>query len=250
MSEPYPLGRRAHPLGRLVEHDERSRRFAAPELTVPAKSVMHRRWSPILDQANLHDQGIMLSEIFPGMDDLDELGSCTGNAMAGALGCAPFSDAGPAAERYGQRWAIQCYAMATARDTFAGTMPPDDTGSSGNAAAKAARELGEITSWRWAFSTGALLAALQRQPVLIGSVWTEQMFTPDDDGEVHDGGEVAGGHEWLARGYEKSTNRLLADNSWSARWGVKGSFWVHLDTWERLRKRQADVTVPHRAHGG
>ena len=50
-------------LGRLIEHDERSRRYAFDASKVKLASVHHERRVPVLDQG--------------------DLGSCTGNAMTG-----------------------------------------------------------------------------------------------------------------------------------------------------------------------
>lgn len=67
---------------------------------------------------------------------------------------------------------------------------------------KTARNLGMIGGWRTAFTTASMLAALQVGPVGFGTVWTEAMFDPDPDGTVHPVGEVAGGHQYLVRGWD------------------------------------------------
>lgn len=219
MSTPYPLGR-------LVEHDERSRGFAHPTAGgALGRSVLWARHSPILDQGSL--------------------GSCTGNAMSGWLGCEPHCTSPVDAARYDEEYAIRLYSLATKLDRYPGTYPPDDTGSSGLAVAKAARRLGDIRSYSWAFSVMSLLSALQHGPVIVGVPWYDDMFAPDSSGEVHIGGNVAGGHEFLIRGWDAAAKLLHCDNSWGTSWGDGGSFRLSLDTWIELRRQDADVTVPH-----
>jgi hypothetical protein len=221
--------------GRLVEHDPRSRWYAIEDrrgfdaARNPAvyPDVEWRRWSPILNQG--------------------DLGSCTGNAMVGWLGCEPHCSGTDQAAKYDEAYARDMYSQATRLDDIPGHWPDDDTGSSGNAVAKAARMLGEITSYSWAFTTAGLLHALQHGPVIAGIPWYERMSVPDDDGSVHIGGEIEGGHELLIRGWRGG--RLLCDNSLGEGWGQAGRFTMSLTVWEHLRRLRADVTIPHAVQG-
>lgn len=209
--------------GRRVEHDPRNRMFAAPDVPVGAvRDVLWVRHSPIIDQG--------------------ELGCCTGAAMAGWLGCAPHAVSADEARAFDIACAHQLYSIATHLDSFPGFWPDDDTGSSGGAVAKAARKLRHISSWSWAFTTSGMLRALQSGPVLIGVPWYEGMCTPDRDSRLWDRGEVAGGHEVLIRGIQGRD--LVLSNSWGTSWGDNGEALLPLEVWERLRKQQADVTVP------
>lgn len=215
-------------LGRHVEHDPRSRRFdvaAAP--AAGGTSIVPVTWAR---HSRILDQGA--------------LGSCTGQAMAGWLACEPHCTSDEVGGRWDGPAALALYEAATRLDPFPGQYPPDDTGSSGNAAAKAARALGLIRSWSWAFSTTGLLRALMVGPVIVGVPWFRGMFDPDGRGVVSVSGPVDGGHEFLVRGW--TGEFLLCDNSWSERWGpLGGSFLIAPATWEILRRHRADVTVPH-----
>lgn len=215
--------------GRRVEHDPQSRCFAV-EVTAgfdPARAVYPdvewRRYSPILDQ--------------------EDLGCCTDAALVGAVGCEPFVAAAAQTSQLNMDLVKRMYEISTRLDSIPGQWPPTDTGSSGNAAAKAARKLGLIDSYSWAFTTSGLLHALQHGPVIIGIPWYERMSEPDEAGAVHVGGRVEGGHEVLVRGWR--SGRLLCDNSWGEGWGLGGSFTMSLTVWEFLRRQQADVTIPH-----
>lgn len=216
----------ARAYGRHPQFDELSRDYGvAIRDGAKPKSVLWQRLSPILNQGNL--------------------GSCTGNAMAGWLGCAPHCATVADAARYDEALAVKLYSAATRIDAFTGIYPPEDSGSSGLAVAKAAKRAGLISGYSWAFTTRGLLHALQSGPVIVGTAFLEEMERPGQDGAVIVAGAMMGGHEYLVRGYDAERGHLICDNSWGSSWGIMGSFRLPLDGWEVLRKMQADVTVPH-----
>lgn len=213
-------------LGRHVEHDSRSldhpvtRRLAAK----PIQPVEWPRHSSILDQKST--------------------GACTGNAMAGWMACEPHCTSDTQGAWFTEEAALALYALATRLDSFPGSWPTTDSGSSGLAVAKGAQYLGMISAYSWATTTAQLLQALMYGPVIIGSVWTQDMFTPDSSGEIRPTGAQVGGHEWLCRGWDGKY--LLPDNSWSTTWGpLGGRFKLSLPSWEILRNQRADVVMPH-----
>lgn len=214
------------PLGRHVEHDHRSRTYAYAPQEATLKSVQHIRRVPVFDQARV--------------------GSCTGEAMAGVLGTDPFYGARRAGTVVDQGLALQLYATATTLDSLAGSYPPDDTGSTGLAVAKAARAAGLIAGYLHTFSFTACLAALVQTPVCIGTNWYASMDTPDANGlvSIPAGATPIGGHEYLLDGLDLERRLVWATNSWSANWGKQGRFAMSFDTMERLLAEQGDVVVP------
>lgn len=212
---PYPLGRRQ-------EHDPVSRGFAvAPPAKASTRPVTWPRHAPILDQGNL--------------------GSCTGNALAGWLGTDPHAIQG-----VDEGLAVSLYSAATSLDAYPGAWPPDDTGSSGLAVCKAARRRGLIRSYRHAFGFDAAIGALQSGPIIVGTPWYESMFDPQPGGYLTITGDVVGGHEYLIRGVSHSKKHVLCDNSWGYDWGRAGRFWLHFADLERLLGEGGDATVPAR----
>lgn len=207
-------------LGRLVEHDDRSKAYPAPTGTVQA--VDWTRHGQSLNQGNL--------------------GSCTGNALVDALNCNPLWRKG--ATRH-EKQARQAYSLATKLDGYAGEWPPTDTGSSGLAVCKAGVQLGWISGYTHAFGLDHCLAALALSPVIVGTPWLEGMFTPDPDGTVHATGAVAGGHEYCLRGIDAANQRVRAVNSWGRGWADHGEFWLSFADLGSLLDQQGDVTVPH-----
>ena len=218
-------------LGRHVEHDPRSRDFAFDRKVGTLVAVEHKRHGSIFDQG--------------------QLGSCTGNALGGAKNTEPLYESGDVLVV--ESGAREFYSLATQRDGLAdGYWPPTDTGSSGLAVAKGAKYVGAIGSYSHAFDMAAAPAALQLGPVITGVDWYEGFDNPDADGLVKISGQVRGGHEIVARGFQPgqaadhSDAIILLDNSWGSSWGDNGHFRWTVATWQQLLDEQGDVTILHR----
>jgi len=210
-------------LGRHVEHDDRSWGFTQPEFRPEELvSVEWPRQCPIFDQGNI--------------------GSCTGNAIAGAIGTDSMWGSGRSI--IDKEWAMDLYRSATHLDNIPGHMPPDDTGSSGIAACKAARKAGLIDSYKHAFTLNAALSALQRGPAIVGMTWLTGCDSPDVEGMIDYSGTIRGGHEVLLRGCDMIGSMLFLDNSWSCDWGRNGSFRMTFDAFKIAMGLQGDVTIP------
>lgn len=213
------LGLRARPLGRRVEHDPASRNFAAARAP-KRKSVTHKRTRAPFDQG--------------------ELGSCTGNAMCGVLVTAPWKHS-----RLSEKTAVELYELATTLDNAPGAYPPDDTGSSGLAVCKAARQLGYISAYHHAFGIDHALDALVVAPVIIGIPWYSSFDEPVDGLlEIGDNAYVRGGHEVELLGINVEDETVTGINSWGSSWAKKGRFTMSWDTLARLLAEDGDVTVP------
>ncbi|MFJ5967875.1 hypothetical protein [Streptomyces sp. NPDC093060] len=219
-------------LGRHVEHDPRSLRYAHGVL--PESQVKPVQWQRRVD---IFDQG--------------SLGSCTGNAAAGVL--ATDNATGPGATSVtvkgvgrpvDEALAVDLYKMATTLDSISGSYPPDDTGSSGLGVAKALKGWGLASGYTHAFTLDALKSALQSGPAMLGIIWLNSMFDPQPDGTlpVDRTSGLAGGHEIVVSGWDGTRFRL--DNSWGASWGDNGSCWVNQADMVWLLAQDGDVTVP------
>lgn len=211
------------PLGRHVEHDERSRDFPFEvDETPPLHKVLWQRYGNPFNQGNL--------------------GSCTGNAIAGVLNTKPFH----ASSGYlrTEKNAVAIYEAATRIDSIPGAYPPEDTGSSGLAVCKVAKSNGWISGYKHAFTLAAALQALMKGPVITGVAWYDGFDNPDANGLVEISGDVRGGHEFEVRGYDPATDLLTAENSWGTSYGLKGAFFFTSKTWAELLHQQGDVTVP------
>jgi hypothetical protein len=235
MSQSYTLEvKRFEPtdprLGRHVVHDSRSKNYPykAAKLST-LSSIDHERYIPILDQG--------------------QIGSCTGNAGTGCMGSEPFWEMGqtylsPTDATADETDAVDLYSDATKSDPYEGEYPPTDTGSDGLSVAKVLLARGDISGYEHTFTFEAFLTALAAQPVIVGTEWREDQFTPDSDGRLHITGAVAGGHEYLMRKLDVENRRVWMDQSWGSEWGVDGRAYFTYDDFEELLiGAQGDCTV-------
>jgi hypothetical protein len=220
-------------LGRHVRHDPRSLSFQVTAKSLgDLKSVRHRRYVPVLDQGSI--------------------GSCTGNAtigavgsgdlftaLAGSIGCPSENDAAADEEQ-----AVALYSEATHLDDVFGTYPPDDTGSSGLAVAKAAQRAGLISGYTHATSLEAALTALETRAVITGVNWYSSFDSPDDNGliQISPDADVRGGHEFVADELDIEHELVWFTNSWSESWGVSGRACMSWETWGQLLSEDGDAT--------
>lgn len=227
----YEMPRLDPRLGRLVAHDSRSLRYALPE-SMPMtalRTVKHSRFVPIFDQGNV--------------------GACTAFAGLGCLGTGAFYNeatmnaVSKANYKFNNGAAMELYRQVTKIDEFKGSYPPDDTGSSGNAVGKLFKQLGFIKGWKHGFSLEAAMQELQSRPVITGVPWYAGMDRPDANGFVNPTGQLKGGHEFVVSGINMEREYVDCDNSWSDRFGVKGSFKMTFDVWQDLLSQRGDITA-------
>lgn len=207
-------------LGRVVNHDPRSRNFPAAQSDVLI-TVTHTHYGGSLDQG--------------------DLGSCTGNALAHVRNTVPVRKG-----RYllHEPAAIKFYSRATELDPYWGHYPPDDTGSSGLAACKAGKEIGAISGYTHAFGIDQALHALVLSPIMVGVNWYEGMFTPAERGYCWPTGKVVGGHEFAITKINVESEYVKCVNSWGNDWGLSGRFLLSWDTLERLLDEEGDAIMP------
>lgn len=218
-------------LGRHVNHDPASRNFPA-EKADSLRSVIHRGagYLPL-------DQG--------------QIGSCTGNALAGALDLEPNWKAGD--KIYSEPDAVQLYKWETAMEGQ--PYPPNDPGGSGLNVCKVAKQHYWISSYTHTFSIQDALLALVLRPVITGVNWYTSFDSPASDGQVSigSGATVRGGHEFVVHGLYLNpgfpdTNldeiQVHCTNSWGPEFAIGGRFWMTAATWKQLLSEQGDVTVP------
>jgi hypothetical protein len=174
--------------------------------------------------------------------DQGDLGSCTGNAMAGALMTGPLFVPG---RTLAEADALSLYEVATRLDSIPGHYPPDDTGSSGLAVAKAAQRAGMISAYHHAFGLSAALHALSKGPVIIGISWFDGFDTPvGASAELRISGSVRGGHEVALDAIDVEHGFVHGTNSWGLGWGNRGRFVMTFKTFGALLTDRGDVVVP------
>ncbi len=218
LPEQHVAGRR---LGRHVVHDPRSRDFEAGR-AAKIVSVTHQATGLPLDQG--------------------KIGSCTANALCGALNSAPDFGGGSALT---EQDAVSLYELETQLEGE--PYPPNDPGGSGLMVCKAAQQRGLISSYTHAFGIQHALEALVLRPVITGVQWYTSFDSPDKSTglvEIAPGATVRGGHEVVADQIDAGNQLVWFWNSWGTAFGIGGRFCMSFSTWEQLLHSQGDVTVP------
>lgn len=209
-------------LGRLKEHDPRSRGFQA-EASPVLRTITHAKFGPVLDQG--------------------QTGSCTGHAAAHALETRPMYQR----KFYTHDDAMRFYSLGTQNDEWVGNeYPPVDDGSSALGVCKGLKIIGEISGYTHSFSLAQTLGALVLSPVMIGINFYEDMFRLNSGGFMVPGGAIAGGHEMCLVGINTTGNYVTGINSWGPGWGLKGRFKMAFSDLGRLLSEDGDSTVPVR----
>lgn len=220
-----------HPLlGRNINHDSQSWAYRVRRTGRPIVDVRHAAHMPVLNQGSL--------------------GSCTGNAGIGCLGRDPFYGTLTGTGKFPltEDGAVALYSRATGVDPYAGTYPPNDTGSDGLSIAKVLKAEGMISGYLWAFTPQEALEALMDRPVITGVPWFNSMFDPQPNGEcvVNPASGDAGGHEVCVDQFEfaggADGGRVWFSNSWGEGWGRNGRAWWSFNAWSRLLAMNGDVT--------
>jgi hypothetical protein len=190
-------------LGRQVVHDPRSRNFAFRSVETPRRDIQLRVYGP----RSRPDQAV---------------GCCTGVDQ-----CVKANTAGNRVKGVVLRMddALKIYSRATEIDPWPGSWEPDDTGSSGLAACKAAVEQGLITCFDWIFTgTAGIYAALEQgRPVGVGTWWMDSMFDVDQGtGLIDVDGRRAGGHQYTVVGYSRRYDAFRIECWWGS-WGFRNT---------------------------
>lgn len=224
-----------HLLGRVVNHDPRSKNYPVqPRRMLRPRSRKHEIRKPALNQK--------------------DIGSCVGHTCAQWLNTTVaslnrkrgFMPGRPAnrSKYLTDDDARTLYAAATRHDEFWGIYPPDDFGSSGLGGAKAMKQYGFITEYRHVFDFETLLSVVIETPVMVGINWYSGMYDPNSRGIIRPTGSLCGGHEILIRGVDFMDKFFRLRNHWSPEWGIKGDCYISFDDMQRLLKEEGDVTVP------
>lgn len=154
--------------------------------------------------------------------DQGNFGTCVGNGWAG------WGDSDPVEDHLLEADARAIYFEATKFDG-----QPDDPdapgggqqGSTVRSGAKAMQARGRLTAYAFAGSIDDVDHWLDEHgPVVFGSDWTNDMFSPDGAGLIRPTGGVAGGHCFLARYRVPGSTRYRFRNSWGTSFGLAGDF--------------------------
>ncbi len=124
----------------------------------------------------------------------------------------------------------------------------DYDGTSVRALFKVLKMRDYVSEYLWAFNIETIIAhVLTGQPMVLGTVWDQNMFYPFEFGKKKDifikrGRRVAGGHAYFLKGInldmpcpDGSIGAARIMNSWG-QWGDKGKVWISLNHLDSLIK--------------
>jgi hypothetical protein len=155
------------------------------------------------------------------------------------FGWAGWGDSAPIEDKFKNTDANKIYYEAKVIDG----QPNQENGSSVRSGAKAMKNRGKLNAYGFAKTISEIDEWLNNHgPVVMGTDWTNDMFTPDPTGLVHATGSVAGGHCWLLR-YKVTPITYRARNSWGTRWGAKGDFFIGVADLEMLLAAKGDACL-------
>lgn len=203
-------------LGRLHAPDERDQRFLLPARRLEAKQITRRMWTAggVLDQGSTPQ--------------------CVGYSSYGFLTASPIRNRPPFNPE-------TLYREAQDNDEWPGN---DYDGSSVRGAMKALQKRGLVSNYNWAPGCEAVIDhILAVGPVVMGTDWHDDMFTPDKKGFIHLGGQVAGGHAYLLIGADRDKKAVRILNSWGRGWSDNGRAWLSFDDLDKLIQANGEGAV-------
>lgn len=156
--------------------------------------------------------------------DQGETGHCVGFSMAN------FGINDPTCTPYDNENAHAFYYRCKEIDG----QPRNENGSTIRSAAKAMLSLNMINAYAFASDMAALKWwLLNKGPVIVGTIWTMDMFLPDANNVIHPSGSNAGGHAYLLNEW-RIDNFIGIQNSWGEGWGKKGKAYISAVDFEKL----------------
>jgi C1A family cysteine protease len=209
-------------MGRLVQKDKRNLSYLIPKLETPSEVRKRFWWSAgVLDQ---HDTP-----------------QCVGYAGWGWLAGGPTTNDPDFTPEELYHWAQEA-------DEWPGE---DYEGTSTLGLMKALKNKGFISEYRWATDGETLVAwILNKGPVLVGTTWYRDMFTPDKFGFIRPNGAEEGGHEWRIIGADRdlrcsdgTRGAVRMVNSWGHGWGDLGRAWVSFADLDKLVKNNGEAVT-------
>jgi hypothetical protein len=168
-------------------------------------------------------------------------GGCVGHGVVGEALASPVRvtvEGKTASQRAlnGHHAAVKVYARCKEVDEWEGV---DYEGTSVRAGMLTSRERGWCKSFIWAKNMDEVRRGLQDGTGVIGVVWTNGMFDPDDEGFVVPTGTEAGGHCIFLSGFsprygKRKAPTFRARNSWSQKWSKNGNFYIEPENLDNI----------------
>lgn len=118
-------------------------------------------------------------------------------------------------------------------------------GTSVLAGIKIAQQLGFFFEYRWALPPNPLNDMIMvmgyKGPVICGTNWYNDMFTPDSNGFIHPTGALVGGHAYVLSEIHWAEKYFYSPNTWG-----DAGFKISFDDMNYLIQQNGEVCIPVR----
>jgi hypothetical protein len=112
--------------------------------------------------------------------------------------------------------------------------PGGEDGTTIRSLAKVLQSDGVIKNYAFAKSMESIRWwLLNKGPLIVGTIWSENMMIPDEDGMLDISGFVLGGHAYLINEITID-DRIGIKNSWGPNWGKNGKAYLTIDDFKAL----------------
>jgi hypothetical protein len=140
----------------------------------------------------------------------------------------------------------ELYCEAQKNDPWPGDcQTPLYDGTTVRAGAKVLKSWGYIEEYRWTSNIEEVVQVLLYQgPVIAGTMWYNDMFTPDREGIIKPTGGMSGGHAYVLNGVDTETGLIRIKNSWGRFWGQEGRAYISIEDMGKLIKNFGEACVP------
>lgn len=216
-------------LGRLYSPDERDKGFLMSSLIPKAKETQeYRTWKYWWPTGWWGNQG--------------STPHCVGYAWAHWLAEGPITQVRARSKRGGHPFDPNyLYNEAQLIDEWPGI---DYDGTSVRAGVKVLKNNGFVSEYRWAWDIEDVInTLLYISPVVVGTVWTYDMFFPDENNIIKATGSFSGGHAYLLDGINVDRGIIRIKNSWGRNWANKGFAYISIDDMSKLISLDGEACV-------
>ena len=112
--------------------------------------------------------------------------------------------------------------------------PGAENGTTIRSAAKVLQDIGAIDNYAFARTMSQIKWWLvNKGPLIVGTIWSEGMMTPDKNGMLDINGFVLGGHGYIVNEIHP-TKGYGIKNSWGPNWGNNGKAYISFEDFEKI----------------
>ena len=214
-------------LGRIAKPDNRDRRFSIRPLL--SRKPLDRQWRYHWANGWWGDQGFSPK--------------CVAYSWLHWTADGPITHSGIKSPVLKPKY---LYDQCQLNDEWEGT---DYDGTTVRAGAKVMQKKGYIQEYRWAWDAETITRTIiEIAPVVVGTLWTWDMFFPDENNMISCTGEIVGGHAYILNGVNLNRGVVRLKNSWGREWGNNGHVFMKIEDLDKLMKNfgEACLAIPRR----